>query len=150
METSAVCVLTGHNHYYERTKPLDGVTYLVSGGGTANQYATESPDARTAKFVSGRSHYGLVDEFADHLAVRIVDLEGAMFDEFDLPVRPANIGNGRHEAAWSRELPAIATLEHFKAPMELSQAVHVTGAHETTAGIKPAPRTATRAMPGAW
>ena len=26
-------VLTGHDHHYERTHPIDGVTYVVSGGG---------------------------------------------------------------------------------------------------------------------
>jgi 2',3'-cyclic-nucleotide 2'-phosphodiesterase (5'-nucleotidase family) len=26
-------VLAGHDHHYERTHPIDGITYVVSGGG---------------------------------------------------------------------------------------------------------------------
>jgi hypothetical protein len=141
--SSAVCVLTGHNHYYERTRPLDGITYLVSGGGTANQYAAETPDARTEKFVAGRSHYGLVDVFSDHLAVRIVDLAGDVVDTFELPVRAAGKSH-RKALAWSKELPPIAMLEHFGAPASADASAGANGRSAAGASL------ATRPLPRAW
>ena len=47
-------VLCGHNHYYERTKPLDGITYVVSGGGAPNLYEFKQPNQRTAASDAGR------------------------------------------------------------------------------------------------
>lgn len=109
--SEATCVLTGHNHYYERTRPLDGITYVVSGGGTANQYAAEQPNPRTAQFVSGRGHLGLVDVYADHLAIRVVDLSGQALDAFELPIPGGATGSKTAAAAaWGKELPPLATI----------------------------------------
>lgn len=145
-DTSTVCVLTGHNHYYERTRPLDGITYLVSGGGTANQYGAEQPDARTARFVAGRSHYGLVEVREDHLAVRIVDLEGSILDEFAVPVKLAAASGHQPWRAWSRQLPPIAALEHFRPSAPGDQRAAVTDS------VRPAgdESVASRALPRPW
>jgi len=133
-QTGAVCVLTGHNHYYERTKPLDGVTYLVTGGGAPNQYDAETPNARTERFVSGRPHYGLVDVHAGHLAVRILDLEGTVLDEFALPRRAEHAREPRRDQLdrWGREIPPREQL----------------GAQEALRGESP--QVASRPLPALW
>ena len=48
--TEAALVLSGHHHYYDRTKPLDGITYVTSGGASHKLYGPETPDERTAVF----------------------------------------------------------------------------------------------------
>jgi hypothetical protein len=43
-------VLTGHDHHYERTDPLDGVTHVVSGAGSRLRgpaRATSRPQRRS-------------------------------------------------------------------------------------------------------
>jgi predicted phosphodiesterase len=84
----ASLVLSGHHHYYDRTKSLDGITYVTSGGASHKLYAAETPDDRTAVFRAGVNHFGLVDVFADRLDVRILDIDGKEFDRFSVN-RPA-------------------------------------------------------------
>lgn len=82
--TPAGLVLSGHHHYYDRTKPLDGITYVVSGGGSRKLYPAASADRTTAAFRAGVNHYGLVDVYPDRLSVRVLDLEGHEIDRFDV------------------------------------------------------------------
>jgi acid phosphatase len=77
-------VLSGHHHYYDRTKSLDGITYVTSGGASHKLYAAETPDDRTAVFKAGVNHFGLVDVFADRLDVRVLDIDGREFDRFSV------------------------------------------------------------------
>ncbi len=78
-------VLSGHNHSYERSCPLDGVTYIVSGGGAPNTYAAGKRRASTAQLAAGQQHYGVV-EVTDHaLVVRVRTLDGQLLDSFELP-----------------------------------------------------------------
>ncbi|HVA49189.1 MAG TPA: metallophosphoesterase [Pirellulales bacterium] len=80
-------VLSGHHHYYDRTKPLDGITYVVSGGGSHKLYPPADTDRTTAAFHAGVNHYGLVDVYADRLDVHVVDLDGAQLDRFTVERR---------------------------------------------------------------
>jgi predicted phosphodiesterase len=80
--TPARLVLAGHHHYYDRTKPLDGITYVVSGGGSHKLYPAAATDRTTAAFRAGVNHYGLVDVYADRLDVRILDLDAHEIDRF--------------------------------------------------------------------
>ncbi len=112
--SDATLVLTGHNHYYERSKPLDGITYVVSGGGAPNLYAAAKPKAQTASFTAGKNHYGLVDVYADHLAVRVLDLDDQVIDEFDVALHPTEHAPGSAENLTATELPPIDTLPAYR------------------------------------
>lgn len=90
--SDAVLVLAGHHHYYDRSLPLDGITYVVSGGGSRKLYAAETPNERTAKFQAGKNHFGVVDVYPGHLEVRVVDLEANEIDRFAIPT----IQNSQH------------------------------------------------------
>lgn len=102
VETPARLVLSGHHHYYDRTKPLDGITYVVSGGGSHKLYPAAEPNEATATFRAGLNHYGLVDVYADRLEVRVLDVDDRPLDRFTIrraptatdgppaPVRSAN------------------------------------------------------------
>lgn len=71
-------VLTGHDHNYERTQPIDGTTYVVTGSSGAPIRAVRprwfTAEART------EPHYVLVDVEADRLILRAVNLQGDTFD----------------------------------------------------------------------
>jgi predicted phosphodiesterase len=82
-------VITGHDHNYERTKPMDGTTYVVSGSAGAPVRPVLPSDftasART------EPHYLLVDVDVNHLALRAVNLRGEVFDDALIPDNPPNL-----------------------------------------------------------
>lgn len=78
----AAMVLSGHHHYYDRTKPLDGITYVVSGGGSKKLYEAQPPDDTTAAFRSGTNHYGVVSVCDGYFDVEVLDLDGRSIDRF--------------------------------------------------------------------
>jgi predicted phosphodiesterase len=123
--TDAALVLSGHNHYYERTKPLDGVAYVTSGGGTTNTYAEETPNVQTATFKHGSPHYGIADVLVDRIEVRVLNLEGNVLDRFVVDVRKPHHPAGHQRNPGSIELPPKATLPQFSEdapPLEHSDA----------------------------
>ncbi len=71
-------VLTGHDHDYERTKPLDGTTYIVSGSAGA-PIRPVTPRAFTAQ-ARTEPHYVLVDVADKRMTLRAVNLDGDVFD----------------------------------------------------------------------
>ncbi len=71
-------VLSGHEHDYERSVPIDGVTYVVSGAAAgARRTGTEDYTAYAAATPS----FVEVNVFADRLVLRVVDHDARMFDE---------------------------------------------------------------------
>ena len=74
-------VLSGHEHDYERSKPINGVTYVVSGG--AAETRRTGKDDFTVVAVSWH-HFVEIDVFSDRMIVRAVNQKLRMFDEFVL------------------------------------------------------------------
>lgn len=85
-DSQVALVLSGHHHYYDRTRLLDGVTYVTSGGASHKLYGPEQPDERTALFRAGVNHFGLVDVYAQRFDVRVIDVDGKEFDRFSIDV----------------------------------------------------------------
>ena len=82
-------VLSGHDHDYQRSKVIRGVTYVVSGGASATRRTGER--SFTA-FSASSHHFVEVDVFPDHLLVRAVRPDELVFDEATIPTtrpRPA-------------------------------------------------------------
>lgn len=75
--------LSGHEHDYQRSVPINGVTYIVSGG--AADTRRSGKDDFTAASVSWH-HFVDLNVFADHLLVRGVNQSGRVFDEVTIPV----------------------------------------------------------------
>lgn len=71
-------VLTGHDHNYERTEPLDGTTYIVTGSAGAPIRPIQ-PRGFTAH-ARTEPHYLLIDVEAERLTVRAINLRGDVFD----------------------------------------------------------------------
>ena len=74
--------LSGHEHDYQRSIPINGVTYLVSGG--AADTRRSGTDDFTAASVSWH-HFVDLNVFADRLLVRGVNQSGRVFDQVTIP-----------------------------------------------------------------
>lgn len=85
-DSEVTLVLNGHHHYYDRTRQLDGITYVTSGGASHKLYGSETPDDRTAVFQAGTNHYGLIDVLDDRLDVRVLKVDGEELDRFSIRV----------------------------------------------------------------
>jgi 3',5'-cyclic AMP phosphodiesterase CpdA len=75
-------VLAGHDHDYQRSKPIGGVTYVVSGGA-----ATLRPTGRESftKVSTSTLHYADLLAEDDVLTLRAIDQSGMLFDSVELP-----------------------------------------------------------------
>lgn len=75
-------VLSGHEHDYQRSDPIGGVTYVVSGAGGRTRGTGEAPFTAASWSVL---HFVDVNVYADHLLVRAIDQDGRAFDEVTIP-----------------------------------------------------------------
>jgi hypothetical protein len=75
-------VLSGHDHHYERSKPLSGVTYIVSGGGGRGTRPVGA-SAFTA-FSEAVCHFLYVVVAGDELTLHAIDGVGQEFDSLAL------------------------------------------------------------------
>lgn len=71
-------VLSGHDHHYERTHPIEGVTYVVTGGGGRGTRAPGRSDFTA--FAEGVLHLVHGEVTADGLTLRAIDAVGREFD----------------------------------------------------------------------
>lgn len=79
-------VLAGHDHNYERTKVLDGTTYIVSGSAGA-PIRPVSPEPFTAH-TRTEPHYVLFDVIDDQITLRAINLQGEVFDSAVIQPNP--------------------------------------------------------------
>jgi tartrate-resistant acid phosphatase type 5 len=73
-------VLTGHNHGYEHSV-LNGVDYVVTGGGGARVYPCVGTEPWLLKCLAV-NHFLLVEAVGSRLTITAVDLTGAVIDSF--------------------------------------------------------------------
>ncbi len=74
-------VLTGHDHHYERTVPIEGVTYVVSGAGSKLRGTDRSDFTAEAENLL---QFMIVEATTDAIRLRAVGVDGAVIDEFSL------------------------------------------------------------------
>ena len=75
-------VFSGHDHVYERTVPITGVTYVVSGGGGRRLYSASNGEL-TASSVSAH-HAVLVRVSGSHLLLETLEVGGKVVDRLEL------------------------------------------------------------------
>jgi|GEM_PF-1207250 len=75
-------VFQSHCHYYQRTDPINGVFYVVTGGGGAPLYAPE--DAWYVNTSSETFHYCQLDVSPGDMTATVsaYDIDGALLDRF--------------------------------------------------------------------
>jgi predicted phosphohydrolase len=75
-------VLSGHAHSYERFDPMNGVSYIVTGGGGAGLHGIEpGPDTAVAL---KKHHFVQIDASPDSLRIAAIDENGDRIDRFDI------------------------------------------------------------------
>jgi 3',5'-cyclic AMP phosphodiesterase CpdA len=74
-------VLTGHDHHYERTLPIGGVTYVVSGAGSKLRGTGTSDFTAVAE---NRLQFMIVEATPDVMRLRAIGVGGVVIDEFSL------------------------------------------------------------------
>ncbi len=74
-------VLAGHDHHYERTVPLDGVTYVVSGAGSKLRSTGTSGFTVVAE---SRLQFMIAEATADSIHLWAIGVDGEVIDEFSL------------------------------------------------------------------
>lgn len=72
-------VLNGHDHDYERTKAIHGVTYVVTGGGGVGTRPVGSSDFTA--FSESVIHFVYIEIFGDTLQLHAIDGVGREFDQ---------------------------------------------------------------------
>jgi hypothetical protein len=77
-------VLSGHDHHYERTVPIDGTTYVVSGGGCKTTPVTPSEITAVAQSTLEFVHF-TVD--GNRLTGEAIRPDGSLVDHFELRAR---------------------------------------------------------------
>lgn len=83
-EAQPPLVFSGHSHHYERLA-ADGITYIVSGGGSGTLYA--AGDILPQSQVYGRrTHFVLVEIYSDRIALTAIDKDSEVFDTFVIPL----------------------------------------------------------------
>jgi hypothetical protein len=74
--------LNGHEHHYERTKPIEGTTYLTCGTGGAELRPVGKSDW-TAYSVS-QFAFAAIEVYREHLEIRGIDTNGNIFDHANI------------------------------------------------------------------
>jgi hypothetical protein len=80
-------VLAGHDHHYERTRPIGGVTYVITGGGGKSTRSVDPGELTAHAQEVYHFVHGEVRGVALHL--RAIDATGRVFDAVRIPVAPS-------------------------------------------------------------
>ena len=79
-------VIAGHEHNYLRSKPLNGVTHLLTGGGGQRVYPFTSKMADHLALRRAAYHHLEIAVGATKLVVRTIDEDGRRIDTVEIPV----------------------------------------------------------------
>src|SRR5690606_58462 len=78
--------LFGHEHHYERTNCIDGVTYIITGGGGRGTRPVDTSDFTAV--ASQVAHFLYVEVEDRTLTVHAIDGSGQEFDNLKLEKSP--------------------------------------------------------------
>jgi predicted phosphodiesterase len=84
-ECGVQVVFAGHDHLYARTKAIDGVTYVVTGGAGGVLYDCESKPSWLELCLS-KTHFLLAEVTGSAVRVKAIGLDGGLVDSFEVAV----------------------------------------------------------------
>lgn len=76
-------VFSGHEHNYERMKPMNGTTYVVTGGGSGNLYGF-GPALVTSAFRASQTHFVYVTATDCTFDAKAINSKNDVIDTFSL------------------------------------------------------------------
>jgi predicted MPP superfamily phosphohydrolase len=82
-EQRVALYLAGHDHNYERFKPQDGVTYVVSGGGGASLRTLDAIEPASVEHKSTH-HFVRFEATPKKLTANVIDADLNVIDRFSL------------------------------------------------------------------
>jgi 3',5'-cyclic AMP phosphodiesterase CpdA len=82
--TGVDVVFSGHDHLYERTRPIGGVVYVTTGAGGGALYPRTTDNAFTAAFVNDRHSYTFLEVQGRTLLLRQTDTSGRTIDSLTM------------------------------------------------------------------
>ncbi len=97
-------IFSGHDHIYERFRPVQGVHCVVAGGGGGYLYSYAGRAPASAQFYA-QWQVVVVDVAEDALHLRAVDRTGTVFDEMHLRRTPPPAPE--YPAAWHTPAQAL-------------------------------------------
>ena len=104
--------IAGHDHHYERTKPVDGVTHIVSGAAgklynLVTPFRTYAPEQAACKW---KRHFMLFDIQDDgSLRFDVISKKGKVLDTGVITPPPKPVSAGISDGALTREMVAAVT-----------------------------------------
>jgi hypothetical protein len=100
-ENGVRLVLSGHEHVYERLKPMDGIYYFVLGNAGELRPHDLRPSAQTAKGFDTDRCFMLIEIAGDQLYFQTVSRTGATVDSgtIDRAAKPVSGSNARQATA---------------------------------------------------
>ncbi|MGH9719493.1 MAG: metallophosphoesterase [Bryobacteraceae bacterium] len=129
-------VFNGHEHSYQRTREINGVVYVTTGGGGAGLYRVDPSDLLAA----GKSahHYMRGEVNGRRLALRAIGLDGQEFDHVVLNPPPVlsrqgvlnaasfttEIGSGAIVSVFGWQM-GVETLDNGGRPLDKTSGVRV-------------------------
>jgi len=84
-------VFTGHEHFYERIKPQQGIHYFISGAGGKLRPGDVKASSMTAKSFDKDLSFMLVEIVDDQLHFQVISRAGATIDEGVLTTRESKL-----------------------------------------------------------
>lgn len=78
-------VLSGHDHNYQRLIE-NGITYVVSGGGSATLYE-KTKDIPGSQVFNKVSHFVVFDVYPDRIDLKAIALGGDVIDQVSIPLK---------------------------------------------------------------
>ncbi|MBK8189440.1 MAG: metallophosphoesterase [Vampirovibrionales bacterium] len=91
--------LCGHDHDYERMGPIEGVTYIVSGGGGASLRKFSNRLAPQSQARARAYHFLRGEATPQALSVSAIGLDGQVLDAFTLRAAPVALPKPTHKPA---------------------------------------------------
>ncbi len=85
-EARTPLILSGHDHNYERLR-VDGIEYIVSGGGSQKLYRLDQPAVGSQVFAA-ESHFVLLDIYPDRIEIESINAFGDVIDRHTIETAP--------------------------------------------------------------
>ncbi|MGQ4646603.1 metallophosphoesterase [Lyngbya aestuarii] len=74
--------INGHDHVYERTRPINGTAYLICGAGAGTRTAGRSA---WTEYSAGRLSFAAYELYHDHLVIKGIGTDNRVFDQGIIP-----------------------------------------------------------------
>jgi len=78
-------VFSGHEHFYERLE-VDGMTYLISGGGSSVLYNMVEQHSQNQVFFR-EMHFVLMEIYEDRIEISAITEAGELLDQFNISLK---------------------------------------------------------------